>query len=574
MRGNSRALATTATVFLWLGFPAACAAQSWVLTGSVVDRDGVGIADVDIDITDASGTPLSLSGDLTGAAGDFTTTILDSVPTGLYDIELNPPDGSGFGELLVTGVFLFDSADLGEFTLYRRWSLTGRVTAEDGAAHEGIDLEFFDVSGVEVEVPSDNTDVLGDYSVTLDEGIWDIEFRQVDPGYVTYVPVRFDDRDIAGDTVIDVVLREGFSVTGSVEDGAGAPVAGADLDVSDPSTGTKIHMANDDSDTSGAFTLLVPAGTWDFVVTPPAGMGLAAKRVGASVAAAPAVNDLGVIVLPDGIEVTGRAVDSSAVGAAGVDLDFVVSATGTEVAAVNDDSDARGTFATTVEAGTYDIQFRPPFATGLAPVVLDATEVVSATDLGDVTLPAGFALTGLVTDGTDPVADVLVTLAQAATGGAVYVFGNRTAANGGYALRAESGTYDVTFTPPIASGLQAVTVTDFELGADSVLDAQLGDGRPPPADPEFIRGDSNGDGAIDISDPIRVLSWQFADGVAPPCLKAADFNDGGGVDIADAIAALSWLFSDGFDPAPPHPRCGADPTADSLSCALPTPDCP
>jgi hypothetical protein len=88
----------------------------------------------------------------------------------------------------------------------------------------------------------------------------------------------------------------------------------------------------------------------------------------------------------------------------------------------------------------------------------------------------------------------------------------------------------------------------------------------------FLRGDSNGDGAQDISDVVTVLSYLFGDHILE-CGTAADANDDGNVDISDAIRLLFFLFS-GPDPLPePGAACGADPTADGLSCGR-FPACP
>ena len=76
-----------------------------------------------------------------------------------------------------------------------------------------------------------------------------------------------------------------------------------------------------------------------------------------------------------------------------------------------------------------------------------------------------------------------------------------------------------------------------------------------PAD--FIRGDSNGDGTVDIGDPIYNLGYLFNSGQAL-CLDAHDTNDDGAVDIADPILNLSYLFSEGPSPTPPFPDCGMD----------------
>jgi len=88
----------------------------------------------------------------------------------------------------------------------------------------------------------------------------------------------------------------------------------------------------------------------------------------------------------------------------------------------------------------------------------------------------------------------------------------------------------------------------------------------------FIRGDANGDLAVDIGDAIFTLAFLFSQGAPPPCLDAADANDDGAIDIGDAIYALGFLFSNGPPPPPPHPAPGVDPTSganDAMICGDP-----
>jgi len=82
---------------------------------------------------------------------------------------------------------------------------------------------------------------------------------------------------------------------------------------------------------------------------------------------------------------------------------------------------------------------------------------------------------------------------------------------------------------------------------------------------EFIRGDMNLDGAVDVSDPIGILSWIF-EGHTASCLDAADANDDGFVDIGDPIYLLGFQFSNTAPPPVPFPQAGPDPTADNLEC--------
>ncbi|HAK93633.1 MAG TPA: hypothetical protein DCM87_01150, partial [Planctomycetes bacterium] len=82
----------------------------------------------------------------------------------------------------------------------------------------------------------------------------------------------------------------------------------------------------------------------------------------------------------------------------------------------------------------------------------------------------------------------------------------------------------------------------------------------------FLRGDANGNGRVDFADATFVLEFLFARGAAPACEDAADANDSGRIDIADAVMLLVHLFGGGGPLPAPAGACGADPTADTLSC--------
>lgn len=82
----------------------------------------------------------------------------------------------------------------------------------------------------------------------------------------------------------------------------------------------------------------------------------------------------------------------------------------------------------------------------------------------------------------------------------------------------------------------------------------------------FSRGDTNGDGGMDITDPIRLLNALFRGGTIA-CDDAADVNDDGEVDISDPITILLALFRHGHSvPYPAVGRIDYDPTADDLTC--------
>ena len=70
----------------------------------------------------------------------------------------------------------------------------------------------------------------------------------------------------------------------------------------------------------------------------------------------------------------------------------------------------------------------------------------------------------------------------------------------------------------------------------------------------WVRGDSNGDGIIDISDPIRLLGRLFlGEPTAETCPLAVDVNADGALDISDPIVLLGFLFMGNMVIPPPNP---------------------
>lgn len=82
----------------------------------------------------------------------------------------------------------------------------------------------------------------------------------------------------------------------------------------------------------------------------------------------------------------------------------------------------------------------------------------------------------------------------------------------------------------------------------------------------FRRGDVNGDGIHNITDPIASLSWLFLGTTPPGCEDAADADDDGHLGLTDAIYLLNYLFQGGPEPPAPYPDPGADPTPDTYAC--------
>jgi hypothetical protein len=77
----------------------------------------------------------------------------------------------------------------------------------------------------------------------------------------------------------------------------------------------------------------------------------------------------------------------------------------------------------------------------------------------------------------------------------------------------------------------------------------------------FIRGEVNGDGIVDVSDPIVILGYLFLGEAPPEDIEAADANADDDVDLTDAVFILNFLFSGGPTIPPPYPERGPAPSA-------------
>ena len=87
---------------------------------------------------------------------------------------------------------------------------------------------------------------------------------------------------------------------------------------------------------------------------------------------------------------------------------------------------------------------------------------------------------------------------------------------------------------------------------------------------EFLRGDVNLDGSVDLSDPIGLLNELFAGiGAASTCEDQRDMNDDGGIDLSDSVYCLVFLFGGGPTIPEPYPEAGLDPTNDDLETCVP-----
>jgi len=122
-------------------------------------------------------------------------------------------------------------------------------------------------------------------------------------------------------------------------------------------------------------------------------------------------------------------------------------------------------------------------------------------------------------------------------------------------------TWEVTL--PVADGPNTFELLGFDtqdvLAATTALTVRV------TGESEFVRGDLNGDGRVNLQDVVSTLGYLFQSRFLS-CVDAADFDDNGEAELVDAFGMLDFIFRRGAPPAAPYPGPGTDPTADTIEC--------
>lgn len=124
-------------------------------------------------------------------------------------------------------------------------------------------------------------------------------------------------------------------------------------------------------------------------------------------------------------------------------------------------------------------------------------------------------------------------------------------------------TFQVKALFPIKASAVSSTAYDYyetdDKGIDGGTPITIGSA-------QFIRGDANRDGLLDLSDAVTILMYLFSDGELT-CQDAADCNDDDSLNLADPVYLLSHMFANSEAPPSPWPEAGDDPTVDGMGCA-------
>lgn len=239
------------------------------LGGRFVDVNGDPVEGVNLDVKDlTSGAEVILQGDRTGQDGSFDIAVPASTPIELICKTSGVADALAPRSLALS---LTANTALGDLTLQPGFFLTGSVERAGGLVVAGADLDVRDsVSGEKLFTPGDDTNANGDFSVVIPAGTYTLELcASAASRLVAHEQLAVA---VADDTDIGILtMQDGVVLSGTITDSMGQPAQNADVDVRSAITGLAVLLCGDNSNAAGAYSVVVPSGTFHVLFTPAGG---------------------------------------------------------------------------------------------------------------------------------------------------------------------------------------------------------------------------------------------------------------------------------------------------------------
>ena len=396
------------------------------------------------------------------------------MPAGNYDIHFIPP----FATTTLAAadsqeVQISANTNLGTIRLASTRLVSGTVKTPTNAALANVDLKFINMTdGQRRFLTKTVTDASGNWSVRVPAGTWQIDFR---PAVGSPYADGFRTNLVVGSTV-DVTglvdnVKTGFTVSGTLRGKTKVVPANADISLFNECTGLTVPTAHDNSDALGAFSVVVPAGTYTLSISPPNCLAMEAYRQSGLVVSA--ATALGQITLQNAVPVTGRVLGPNGLPLARAKLKFydVTGATAVRVGVGTDRTDTLGRFTCYVIPSTYDINVDPPVGVNAQQYHVNNLIVGAAGAVtGDLPMVTGTMLSANVTgNGGHGVAYVNMNVIERTTRVSQRLSHDYSDSLGNIVVYINPGTYDIHYDPPVCSGLAPWQQDSVVITAATVL---------------------------------------------------------------------------------------------------------
>lgn len=239
--------------------------QGVALTGRCVTTGGVPAPGVNLDI-ELNGVDLDLVHDTTDALGNFAV----AVPQGALKVEFDTT--SVLTAVLAprqTSATVSGPTNLGDIVHPPGFVLSAFVKRQsNNAPVVGADIDVVDaLTGELLYTPSDSTDAIGFVDTLVPAGVFDVRFDA--PSGSGLVSLELLAQSVVGPTFLGTrLLPNGVTLSGVVTNAQGVPQAGVDVDVELAATGVEVYVGPDNTNSAGAYSVVVLPGVYNLDYSP------------------------------------------------------------------------------------------------------------------------------------------------------------------------------------------------------------------------------------------------------------------------------------------------------------------
>ncbi len=243
----------------------------YLLSGTVRNPDGTAIFNAQIDITDAStGFDLFTPWNNSDSAGFYQVV----VPTGLFNIDFNPPVGT---PPYTACLRMHNQNITGDLVINPTvpWGilLSGLVRNQSAQGILNVDIDIINPSNSEsLPLVGDHTDINGYFATAVAPGTYHIEIEPSKARRLT--AKKLYDQLLNSDTYIPATLDTGMVVNGLVSDSDGAPFHHVHASAYINSSGFEIYTPGNSTDSLGLYTILIPPENYNLVYRPDTSYGI------------------------------------------------------------------------------------------------------------------------------------------------------------------------------------------------------------------------------------------------------------------------------------------------------------
>jgi len=232
----------------------------FTLSGSVQRSGGGGLGNVNIKFSNsATGAKVPLANHFTNALGNYAVV---AVP-GTFSVEFEPPKAIRRAAQEFPNFSLNSNKTL-NVTLDSGWAVSGLIKDSLNNTIAEVDFDAFAVpSGSELYTPSDNTDSAGYYEAVVPAGTLDLAYTP--PLASRFAGVSFAGVSIINDTAINLTLRHGVELSGTVRDSSANPISGVRVRAFGS---PEAPLAKGTSDPAGNFAGIMVPGTYSLHFVP------------------------------------------------------------------------------------------------------------------------------------------------------------------------------------------------------------------------------------------------------------------------------------------------------------------